>query len=67
MSAYKKAVNCLVNIFRHCGVNLLEALKIDVQSLYSEGDLEYVSEEDSYQVLFALDSWHEYNFERKEE
>lgn len=41
--------------------------KIDVQSLYSEGDLEYVTQEDSYQVLLTFDSWHEYNFERNEE
>lgn len=41
--------------------------KIDVQSRFSEGDLEYVTEEDSYQVLLALDSWHEYNHERNEE
>lgn len=41
--------------------------KIDVQSLYSEGDLEYVTEEDSYQVLSALDGWHEYTNERNEE
>lgn len=41
--------------------------KIDVQSLYAEGDLEYVTQDDSYQVLFALDGWHEYNYERKEE
>ena len=41
--------------------------KIDVQSLYSEGDLEYVTQEDSYQVLQSFDSWHEYNHERNEE
>ena len=34
--------------------------KVDVQSLYSESDLEYVSQEDSYQVLQSFDSWHEY-------
>ena len=38
--------------------------KIDVQSLYSEGDLEYVTQEDSYQVLLTFDSWHEYTNER---
>lgn len=41
--------------------------KIDVQSLYSEGDLEYVTEEDSHEMLIALDGWHEYNHERNEE
>lgn len=41
--------------------------KIDVQSLYSEGDLEYVTEEDTYQMLQSFDSWHEYNLERNEE
>lgn len=41
--------------------------KIDVQSRFSEGDLEYVTEEDSYQVLQSFDSWHEYNHERNEE
>ena len=60
-------MNCLVNIFNRCGVNLQEQSKIDVQSRFSEGDLEYVTEEDSYQVLQSFDSWHEYNFERKEE
>ena len=64
---YKKAVNSLVNIFSACGVKLQEKSKIDVQSLYSEGDLEYVTEEDSYQVLSALDGWHEYTNERNEE
>lgn len=64
---YKKVVNCLVNIFKHCGVKLQEALKIDVQSLYSEGDLEYVTQEDSYQVLLTFDSWHEHLQERNEE
>ena len=60
-------MNSLVNIFKHCGVKLQEAVKIDVQSLYSEGDLEYVTQEDSYQVLLTFDSWHEYNHERNEE
>lgn len=41
--------------------------KVDVQSLYSESDLEYVSKEDSYQVLQSFDSWNEYNHERNEE
>ena len=41
--------------------------KIDVQSLYSEGDLEYVTQEDSYQVLQSFDSWHEHLQERNEE
>jgi hypothetical protein len=38
--------------------------KIDVQSRFSEGDLEYVTEEDSYQVLQSFDSYAEYNKER---
>jgi hypothetical protein len=41
--------------------------KIDVQSRFSEGDLEYVTEEDSYQVLQSFDSWYEYTKERNEE
>ena len=41
--------------------------KIDVQSRFSEGDLEYVSEEDSYQVLQSFDSWYEYTSERNQE
>lgn len=41
--------------------------RIDVQSLYSESDLEYVTQEDSYQVLLTFDSWYEYDFERNEE
>lgn len=45
----------------------MNEVKIDVQSLYSEGDLEYVTQEDSYQVLQSFDSWHEYNHERNEE
>ena len=45
----------------------MNEVKIDVQSLYSEDDLEYVTEDDSYQVLFALDSWHEHLQERNEE
>lgn len=60
-------MNCLVNIFNHCGVKLQETTKVDVQSLYSESDLEYVTQEDSYQMLQSFDSWHEYNFERNEE
>jgi hypothetical protein len=45
----------------------MDNTKIDVQSLYSEGDLEYVTEDDSYQMLRSFDSYHEYNFERNEE
>lgn len=45
----------------------VKELKFDVQSRFSEGDLEYVTEEDSYQVLQSFDSWHEYNHERNEE
>lgn len=45
----------------------MDNTKIDVQSLYSEGDLEYVTEDDSYQMLQSFDSYHEYNFERNEE
>jgi hypothetical protein len=45
----------------------LKEVKFDVQSRFSEGDLEYVTEEDSYQVLQSFDSWHEYNHERNEE
>lgn len=41
--------------------------KVDVQSRFSEGDLEYVTEEDSYQVLQSFASWHEHNHERNEE
>jgi hypothetical protein len=37
-----------------------ETIKFDVQSRFSEDDLEYVTEEDSYQVLQSFDSWHEY-------
>lgn len=60
-------MNCLVNIFSAYGVKSLTTAKIDVQSLYSEGDLEYVTEEDSQEMLFALDGWYEYNQERNEE
>lgn len=60
-------MNYLVNIFNHYGVNLEKSVKFDVQSRFSEGDLEYVSEEDSYEILQSFDSWHEYNNERKEQ
>jgi hypothetical protein len=46
---------------------ILQDTKIDVQSRFSEGDLEYVSEEDSYQVLLGFDSWHEHLNERNAE
>jgi hypothetical protein len=47
--------------------NALKELKFDVQSRFSEGDLEYVTPEDSRQLLNSFDSWHEYNHERNEE
>lgn len=42
-------------------------VKFDVESRFSEGDLEYVTEKDSYEVLQSLDSWYEYKQERNEE
>ena len=42
-------------------------MKIDVESRYSESDLEYVSEDDSRQMLQSFDSYHEYNSERNSE
>lgn len=41
--------------------------KIDVQSTFNEGDLEYVSNEDSKELLNTLDGWHEYTNERNNE
>jgi hypothetical protein len=40
--------------------------EIDVQSRFSEGDLEFVSKEDSYEMLNSFDSYAEYNKERYE-
>lgn len=40
---------------------------IDVQSRFSEESLEYVSQDDSYQLLCSFDSWHEYKHERNDE
>lgn len=39
---------------------------INVQSRFSEGDLEFVSKEDSYEMLNSFDSYVEYNKERYE-
>ncbi len=40
--------------------------EIDLQSRFSEGDLEFVSKEDSYEMLNSFDSYIEYSKERKE-
>ena len=40
--------------------------EIDVQSRFSEGDLEFVSKEDSYEMLSSFDSYIEYTKERNE-
>lgn len=42
----------------------MNELKFDVQSTFLEGDLEYVTEEDSSQLLDSLESWHEFQHER---
>lgn len=42
-------------------------MKIDVESRFSESDLEYVTEDDSYQMLQSFDSWHEYNYEKEQQ
>jgi hypothetical protein len=42
----------------------MNEVKFDVQSRFSEGDLEYVTEEDSSQLLDSLESWHEFQQER---
>jgi hypothetical protein len=41
--------------------------KVDVESRFSESDLEYVSEDDSRQMLHSFDSYHEYTSERNSE
>ena len=40
--------------------------EIDVQSKFSESDLEFVSKEDSYEMLNSFDSYIEYTKERNE-
>lgn len=40
--------------------------EIDVQSRFSEGDLEFVSKEDSYEMLNSFDSYVEYSKERNQ-
>jgi hypothetical protein len=40
--------------------------EIDVQSRFSEGDLEFVSKEDSYEMLNSFDSYIEYSKERNQ-
>ena len=44
-----------------------KASKVDVESRFSESDLEYVSEDDSRQMLHSFDSYHEYTSERNSE
>jgi len=41
--------------------------KIDVESRFSESDLEYVTEDDSYQMLQSFDSWHEYKHDKEQQ
>lgn len=43
----------------------VKSIKIDVESRFSESDLEYVTEDDSYQMLQSFDSWHEYKHDKE--
>jgi hypothetical protein len=45
----------------------VKSKKVDVQSRFSDSNLEYVSLEEVYQVDNLFDSWNEYNNERKEQ
>lgn len=44
-----------------------KTLRIDVESRFSESDLEYVTEDDSNQMLQSFDSWHEYKYEKEQQ
>ena len=42
-----------------------KAIEIDVYSRFSESDLEFVHKEDEENVLYLMDSYNEFNQERK--